>query len=89
MEARISVVDSEIRSLDEHLSLLQAEKMTLTNQLSQKVEEMEKASQEVEKSENQLVNNNMYLGEPDRIFAVMQTYFSRIVALAEDVKLLG
>ncbi|KAM1241490.1 hypothetical protein ACFX2J_046682 [Malus domestica] len=88
MEAKISVVDSEIRSLDEQLSLLQL-KMTLTNQLSQKVKEMEKASQEVEDSENQLVNRNMYLGEPDRIFVVMQTYFSRIVALTEDVKLLG
>ncbi|XP_070668971.1 uncharacterized protein [Malus domestica] len=59
MEARITVVDSEIQSLEEQLSLLKAEKMTLSNQLSQK---------------------------PDRIFAIMQTYFSRIVALAEDVK---
>ncbi|KAM2116883.1 hypothetical protein TB2_009203 [Malus domestica] len=89
MEARITVVGFEIQSLEEQLSLLKAEKMTLTNQLSQKVEEMEKAFQEVEDSENQLVNSNMYLGEPCRIFVVMQTYFYRIVALAEDVKLLG
>ncbi|KAM1120587.1 hypothetical protein ACFX19_002409 [Malus domestica] len=87
MEERITVV-VEIQNLEEQLSLLKAEKMTLTNQLSQKVEEKEKVSQEVEDFENQLVNSNMYLGETGRIFAVMQIYFPRIVSLDEDVKLL-
>ncbi|KAM2927936.1 hypothetical protein COP2_035240 [Malus domestica] len=88
MEERITIVDYEIQHLEEQLSSLKAEKVTLTNHLSQKVEEMEKTSQEIEDSENQLVNSNMYLGEPGRIFTIIQTYFSRIVALAEDVKLL-
>ncbi|KAM0975931.1 hypothetical protein EV1_018672 [Malus domestica] len=88
MDERIAVVDYEIQRLKEPLSLLKAERVTLTNNFSQKVEEMEKTSQEIEDFENQLVNSNMYLGEPGRIFTIMQTYFSRVVALAEDVKLL-
>ena len=35
------------------------------------------------------MNSNMYLGEPGRIFIIMQAYFSRIVALAKAIKLLG
>ncbi|KAB2631169.1 hypothetical protein D8674_008688 [Pyrus ussuriensis x Pyrus communis] len=50
MEERIAVVDSEIQRLEEQLSSLKAEKVTFTNHLSQKVEEMEKISQEVEDS---------------------------------------
>ncbi|KAB2597126.1 hypothetical protein D8674_000046 [Pyrus ussuriensis x Pyrus communis] len=73
---------------EKYLSSLRAEKVTLTNHLSQKVEELEKISQEVEDSKDQLVNNNMHLGELSRIFTIMQAYFSRIVAMAEDVKLL-
>ncbi|KAM0970943.1 hypothetical protein ACFX15_018354 [Malus domestica] len=88
MDERIAVVDYEIQRLKEQLSLLKAERVTLTNNFSQKVEEMEKTSQEIEDFENQLVNSNMYLGEPGRIFTIMQTYFSRVVALAADVKLL-
>ena len=75
--------------MEKQLSSLKAEKMSLTNHLSKKVEDMKKISQEVEDSKNQLANNNMYLGEPGRIFTIMQTYFSRIVALAKDAKLLG
>ncbi|KAB2608852.1 hypothetical protein D8674_012020 [Pyrus ussuriensis x Pyrus communis] len=44
MEERIAMVDFEIQHLEEQLSLLRAEKVTLTNRLSQKVEEMEKIS---------------------------------------------
>ncbi|KAB2612494.1 hypothetical protein D8674_034810 [Pyrus ussuriensis x Pyrus communis] len=89
MEDRIAVVDAKIQRLENQLSSLKAEKMSLTNHLSKKVEEMENISQEVEDSKNQLTNNNTYLGEPSRIFIIMQTYFSRIVALTEDAKLLG
>ncbi|KAB2599559.1 hypothetical protein D8674_009830 [Pyrus ussuriensis x Pyrus communis] len=79
MEEKIAVVDSEIQRLEEQLCSLKAEKVTLTNHFSQKVEEIEKISQEVEGSKTQLVNSNMYLGEPSGIFIIMQTYFSRIV----------
>ncbi|KAM1328592.1 hypothetical protein ACFX2I_012596 [Malus domestica] len=58
MEERIVVVDSEIQLLEEQLSSLKAEKVALANHLSQKVEEMEKISQEVEDSKTQLVNSN-------------------------------
>ncbi|KAM1543859.1 hypothetical protein ACFX1Z_013475 [Malus domestica] len=88
MEDRIVVVNFKIQRLEEQLSSVKAENMTLTNHLFKKVEEMEKLSQEVEDSKNQLTNSNMYLGEPNRIFSVMQTYFSRIAALAKDTKLL-
>lgn len=50
---------------------------------------MKKVNQEVEDSEAQLANINIYLEEPGMIFTIMQTYHSRIVALAKDVKLLG
>ncbi|KAM1519781.1 hypothetical protein ACFX1Z_022547 [Malus domestica] len=89
MEDSIVVVDAEIQRLKEQFSSLKVKKMTLATHLSQKVEEMEKISQEVEDSKAQLANSNMYLGEPGLIFIIMQTYYSRIVALAEDVKLLG
>lgn len=88
MEARIAVVDYEIQRLEEHLSSLKAEKVAFTNHLSQKVKEMEQASQEVEGSKSQLVNSSTYLGKPDRIFTIMQAYFFKVTALAEDVKLL-
>lgn len=88
MEDRISVVDFELQRLEEQLSSLKAEKMTLTNHLFENLKEMEKIPQEAEDSKNQLTNNNMYLGEPYRIFTIIQTYFSRIAALAEDTKLL-
>ena len=88
MEERISVVDSEIQRLEEQLLLLKAEKATLADRLSIKVEEMEKTSHEIEDSRDQLVNSHMCLGEPHRISTIMQTYFSRVIALAEDVKLL-
>lgn len=88
MKERIAVVDAEIQLLEEQLFSLKAEKVALTDRISKKVEEMEKTSQKVEDSKSQLVNSNTYLGELNRIFTTMQTYFSRVVALAEDVKLL-
>lgn len=88
MEERITVVDSEIQHLEERLSSLKVEKIIFTDRFSQKVEEMEKTSQGIEDSKSQLVNNNMHLGEPHRIFTIMQTYFSQIIALVEYVKLL-
>ena len=88
MEERFSVVDSEIQCLEEQLSSLKAEKAIIADRLSQKVEEMEKTSHEIEDSSDQLVNSHMCLGEPNRIFTIMQTYFSRVIALAKDVKLL-
>lgn len=89
MEDMIAIVDSEIRRLEEQLSSLKAEKMTLANHLFKKVDEMEKITQKVEDSKAQLANSNMYLGEPSIIFTIMQIYYSRIAALVEDAKLLG
>ncbi|KAM1094619.1 hypothetical protein FF1_009605 [Malus domestica] len=89
IEDRIMVVLAEIEKLNEQLSALKAEQITLLSKLYQKFEEVKKVNQEVENSEAQLANNNMYLEEPSRIFTIMQTYHSRITALAKDVKLSG
>ncbi|KAM2616307.1 hypothetical protein TB2_030724 [Malus domestica] len=89
MEDMIVVVESEIQKLEEQVSTLKAEKITLASQLYKKIKEVKKVNQEVEDSEAQLANNNMYLEEPGWIFTIMQTYYSRISALAKDVKLLS
>lgn len=61
----------------------------LSSKLHQKIEEVEKVNLEVEDVEAQLVNNNIALEELGRIFTILQTYHSKIAALAKDVKLLG
>ncbi|XP_009353190.2 uncharacterized protein LOC103944450 [Pyrus x bretschneideri] len=88
MEDRIIVVVAEIQKLEEQLSALKAEQMTLSSKLYKKMEEVKKVNHEVEESEAQLANNNIALEEPGCIFTIMQTYHSRIAALAKDVNLL-
>lgn len=65
------------------------EQMTLSSKLYQKIEEVNRVNQEVENFKAQLANNNIALEKPSRIFIIMQTYHSRIAALARDVNLLG
>ncbi|KAM1807329.1 hypothetical protein ACFX11_030362 [Malus domestica] len=89
METRIIEVTSEIQKLEHQLSTLKAEQMTISSQLYQKIEEVKKVYLEVEDAEAQIANNDIALEEPGRIFTIMQSYRSRIAALAKDVKLLG
>ena len=44
---------------------------------------------ELEDAESQLIHNSTVLAEPTRIFTLMQTYYSRIITLVEDVHPLG
>ncbi|XP_018502252.1 uncharacterized protein LOC108867029 [Pyrus x bretschneideri] len=88
MEDRIIVVVAEIQELEEQLSALKAEQMTLSSNLYKKIKEVKKVNHEVEESETQLANSNIALEEPGCIFTIMQTYHSRIAALAKDVNLL-
>lgn len=81
------VVAAEIQKLEEQLSALKAEKMTTTSKLYKKTEEVKEVNQEVEEEEAQLANINLSLEEPSRIFTIMQTYYSRIAALAKDINL--
>lgn len=89
VEDGIMVVVTEIQKLEEQLSTLKAEQMTFLRKLYQKIEEMKKFNHELKDSEAQLANNNIALEEPGRIFTIMQTYQSRVVALSKDVNLLG
>ncbi|KAM1876701.1 hypothetical protein ACFX14_044098 [Malus domestica] len=89
MKANITEVSSEIERLEEQLSVLKAEQATLTNQPHQKIEEVKKVNVEIEDAEAQLANSSIALEKPGRIFTIMQTYHSRIAALAKDVKLLS
>lgn len=74
------VVAAEIQKLEEQLSTLKAEQMILSSRLYKKIEK-------VEGLEAQLAKNNIALDEPRRIFTIMETYHSRIAALAKDVNL--
>ncbi|KAM2843641.1 hypothetical protein COP1_026331 [Malus domestica] len=47
MEDRIVVIESKIQKLEEQLSALKVEKMTLASQLYHKIEEVKKVNQEV------------------------------------------
>ncbi|KAB2599987.1 S2-RNase [Pyrus ussuriensis x Pyrus communis] len=76
MEDKIKVVAFEIQTLEEQLFPF-------------KIEEVKRVNQEVEDSKAQLDNNNIALEEPGKIFTIMQTYHSRMAALARDLKLLG
>lgn len=68
------VVTSEINKLEEQLSVLKAEQITLANKLYQKIDEVKKVNLEVDDVAAQLANNNITLEEPGRIFTIMQTY---------------
>lgn len=63
--------------------------MTFSSMLYKKIKEVKRVNYEVEESEAQLANSNIALEEPGRIFTIMQTYHSRLAALAKDVNLLG
>ncbi|KAB2626278.1 hypothetical protein D8674_017938 [Pyrus ussuriensis x Pyrus communis] len=76
MEDRIMVVDAEIQKLEEQLSALK------------NIEEVKRVNLEVEDVEAQLANSNIALEELGQIFTIMQTYHSRIAALAKDVSLI-
>lgn len=89
MEDRIMVVVAEIQKLDVQLSVLKAEQMTLSRKLYHKIEEVKRVNLEVEDSEAQLANSNIDLEELGWTFTIMQTYHSRIIALARVVNLLG
>ncbi|KAB2600392.1 hypothetical protein D8674_010663 [Pyrus ussuriensis x Pyrus communis] len=86
-EDRIMVIVAEIQKLEQQLFALKAEQITLSSKLYKKIEEVKKVNQQVEDSESQLANSNIALEEPSRIFTIMQTYHSRIAALAKNVKL--
>lgn len=81
MEDWIMMVASEIQKLEEQMFALKAKQMTLSNKLYKKIEEVKTVNQEVEDSEAQLANTNITLEEPSHIFTIMQTYYSKIVAL--------
>ncbi|KAM1008708.1 hypothetical protein ACFX2A_005217 [Malus domestica] len=85
---RIRVVTSEIQKLEEQLVALKAEQATLLDTLENQIEGVEKSNSELEHARSQLVNSHTFLAEPNRIFAVMQTYHSRIIILCEDVNFL-
>lgn len=89
MEDKIMEVTSEIQKLDEQLAALKAAQMTLSSKLYQKIEEVKKVNLEVEDVEAQLANNNIAIEKLGCIFTIMQTYHSKIAALARDVKLLS
>ncbi|KAM2945855.1 hypothetical protein COP2_028720 [Malus domestica] len=86
---RIRVVTSEIQKLDEQLVALKAEQATFLGTLKNQIEEVKKLNLELEHTRSQIVNSHTVLAEPSRIFAIMQTYHSRIITLSEDVKLLN
>ncbi|KAM2960050.1 hypothetical protein FF1_029793 [Malus domestica] len=85
---RVRVVTSKIQKLEEQLVALKAEQATLLDTLENQIEGMEKSNSELERARSQLVNNHTVLAEPSRIFAIMQTYHSRIITLCEDVNFL-
>ncbi|KAB2632540.1 TMV resistance protein N-like [Pyrus ussuriensis x Pyrus communis] len=84
-EEKIKVVTSEIQKLEKQLVVLKAEQEALLGTLKQQIEEVQKANLELEHSKSQLVN----ISTITRIFTTMQTYYSRIITLGEDVNLLG
>ncbi|KAB2610472.1 TMV resistance protein N-like [Pyrus ussuriensis x Pyrus communis] len=88
-EERIKMVSSDIQKLEEQLAVLKAEHVTLLSKLQQQIEGVKKANMELEDVESQLINNNIVLVEPTRIFTLMQTYYPRIITLGENVHLLG
>ncbi|KAM2710342.1 hypothetical protein EV2_047917 [Malus domestica] len=88
MEDRIMMVVAEIHKLEEQLSAMKAEQMTLSSKLYKKIDEANRVNHEAEESEAQLANKNIALEEPGCIFTIMQTYHSKIVGLAKDVNLL-
>lgn len=67
MEDRNMVVVSETQKLEEQLSTLKAEQMTLSSKLYEKIEEVKRVNQEVEDFEAQLANINIAFEEPSRI----------------------
>ena len=69
--------------------MLKTEHATLLGKLQQQIEEVKKANKELEDAESQLINSSTVLAEPTRIFTLMQTYYSKIITLGEDVHLLG
>ncbi|XP_050125767.1 uncharacterized protein LOC126603047 [Malus sylvestris] len=85
---RVKVVTSEIQKLEEQLVALKAEQATLLDTLENQIEGVEKSNSELEHTRSQLVNSHTVLAEPSRIFAIMQTYHSRIGTLSEDVNFL-
>ncbi|KAM1440336.1 hypothetical protein ACFXTO_008595 [Malus domestica] len=85
---RVKVVTSEIQKLEEQLVALKAEQATLLDTLENQIEGVEKSNSELEHTRSQLVNSHTVLAKPSRIFAIMQTYHSRIVTLSEDVNFL-
>ncbi|KAB2615714.1 hypothetical protein D8674_022302 [Pyrus ussuriensis x Pyrus communis] len=89
MEDQIMVVAIKIQKLEEQLSALKAEQITLSSKLYKKIKELKRVNHEVEESEAQLANSNIALEELGRIFTIMQTYHHRIDTLAKDVNLLG
>lgn len=62
--------------------------MTISSKLYQNIEEVKRVNLEVEDVEAQLANSNIALEELGQIFTIMQTYHSRIAALAKDVSLI-
>ena len=88
-EERIKVVTSEIQKIEEQLAVLKAEQITLLSKLHQQIKKVMKANLEMEDAESQLANSSTILTEPTRIFTNMQTYYSKIITLGEDVNLLG
>ncbi|KAM1271982.1 hypothetical protein ACFX2J_032734 [Malus domestica] len=88
-KARIGVVTSEIQKLEEQLVVLKAEQATLLDTLENQIEEVKKSNSDLEHSRSQLANSLTVLAEPSRIFAIMQTYHSRIITMSEDVRLLA
>ncbi|KAM1758052.1 hypothetical protein ACFX11_007222 [Malus domestica] len=63
MEDKIMVVTFEIQKLEEQLSTMKAEQITLLRKLYQKIKEVKKVNQEVEDSKAQLANSNITLEE--------------------------
>ncbi|KAM2876548.1 hypothetical protein COP2_019535 [Malus domestica] len=88
-EEMINAVSSDIKNLEEQFVVLKTEHATLLGKLQQQIEEVKKANMELEDAESQLINSNTVLAEPSRIFTLMQTYYSRIINLGEDIHLLG
>ncbi|KAB2602772.1 TMV resistance protein N-like [Pyrus ussuriensis x Pyrus communis] len=74
-EETIKVVSSEIQRLEEQITMLRAEQVTILGKLQQQIEEVKKANMELENAESQLINNST-------------TYHSRIITLGEYVNLL-
>ncbi|KAM2690967.1 hypothetical protein EV1_044067 [Malus domestica] len=85
---RVRVVTSKIQKLEEQLVALKAEQATLLDTIENQIEGVKKSNSELERARSQLVNNHTVLAKPSRIFAIMQTYHSRIITLCEDVNFL-